>query len=297
MQVELNGTTGLCEAAGKKIVKDMHFCGIVTGHDGVRNGKTTQATQVGTYLTWKINQLHGTNNTFTDKNMVMKGRDLDKISLELPPYSVIVLDEGDDLVTHGMKDLAVKLKKYFRKCGQLNQILILILPSFFELPKFFALNRTHFLIDVRFYGEYDRGVYSFYSPRNKKLLYLKGKKDWNYDAYKHDFGGSFTGNYYFFPDVKGCTTKYHAKKRLDLEDDADDEYKDPKQIIRETTIQLFQRVHENLTDISVKKLAEAFGFTKRTGFHYLKYDLLRKNPPPLANGAGGKEQLNVLSIK
>jgi len=252
----------------KKLPNDMHFCGLCSGHDGVRNGKSTIVSQIGTYLTWKINQLHGNNLTFTDKNIVMKGRDLEKVSFELPQYSIIVLDEGDDLTTHGAKSLAVNLKRYFRKCGQLNQILILILPSFFELPKFFALNRTHFLIDTKFHGEFERGTYSFYSSRNKKLLYLRGKRDWNYDAYKHDFSGAFTGHYYFFPDLEGCVQRYTDKKRYDLEHD-DVEYQTPQQVEKKVISKLFCQVYQNLVDISVKKLSKAFGFTERTGFSYL----------------------------
>jgi len=280
----------------KKITNDMHFCGLVTGHDGVRNGKTTVASQIGTYLTWKINQLHGTNLTFTDKNIVMQGKNLDKTSFENPQHSVIVLDEGDDLVTHGSKQLAVSLKRYFRKCGQLNQILILILPSFFELPKFFALNRTHFLIDTKFHGEFERGTYSFYSSRNKKLLYLKGKRDWNYEAYKHDFGGAFTGHYYFFPDLEGCVRRYKDKKRYDLEHD-DDENQTPQQIKKELTSQLFSKVYNNLDGVSVDKLSKAFGVCRKTGFTYLKEQKQKENTTLSGVVGNGKEELNILSKK
>jgi len=265
----------------KKITNDMHFTGLITGHDGVRNGKTTVATQVGTYLTWKINKLHGTSLTFTDKNIVMRGKDLDKVSFGLPPHSVIVLDEGDDLTTHGSKELAIAIKRYFRKCGQLNQILLLLLPSFFELPKFYALNRSHFLIDVKFHGEFDRGTYSFYSARNKKYLYLKGKREWDYEAYKHDFPGSFTGHYYFLSDdLEGCIRRYKDKKRYDLEMDA--QYEDNKtavQVEKEIKAKLFARVYDRLKDISVEKLSKAFGFTERTGFTYLKSEKQREEPP------------------
>jgi len=266
----------------KRINDDLHFCGLVTGHDGVRNGKSTIASQVGTYLTWKINQMHGTDLNFTDKNIVMRGRDLEQVSLNLPQYSVVVLDEGDDLTTHGSKELATKIKRFFRKCGQLNQILILILPSYFELPRFFALNRTHFLIDVKFHGEFERGTYSFYSSRNKKLLYLKGKKEWNYEAYKHDFGGAFTGHYYFFPDLEGSTRRYKDKKRYDLEHN-EEEYRTEKQIEMDVKVKLFNQLHQNLEDISVKKLSQAFGVTERTGFTYLKKEKLKDNDTPSAN--------------
>jgi len=280
------------DVIAKKIADDMHFMGLISGHDMVRDGKTTLLTQVGTYLTWKINQLHGTNNTFTEKNLVFKGSKLESTSIALPKLSVIGLDEGDDLTTHGMKELAVKLKRYFRKCGQLNQILILILPSFFELPKFYALSRSHFLIDVFFAGEYERGFFKFYSPKNKKLLYLKGKREWDYSAQREDFKGRFFGSYCFFPDLQGCIARYKQRKYEDLVNDGDDseEEKTPKQIEKEVIIRLFRQLYQNLEGISIAKLSKAFGFTDRTGFSYLHKGIIKENPT-YSHETGSTEQI------
>lgn len=250
----------------KKIKDDMTFLGIISGHDSVGNGKSTLLTQIGSYLTWKINQLHGTNNTFTDKNIVMRGRDINDVSLSLPAFSVVGLDEGDDLTTHGMKELAVKLKRYFRKCRQLNQIIILILPSFFELPKFYALNRSHFLIDVYFYGEFERGYFNFYSTYGKKQLYLKGKKEWNYNAWRPDFKGRFFSSYCFFPDIEGCTDRYKKKKFDDMKDDSE-EKRPERDIIAETRRKCFMLVLKNSKE-SVKTVSSWFEITERTGFVY-----------------------------
>ena len=260
------------DTIAKKIKKDMHFLGIISGHDMVGDGKSTLLTHVGSYLTWKINKLHGTNNTFTDRNLVFNSKNLTKRSFELPQYSVVCLDEGDDLTTHGMKDLAVRLKRYFRKCRQLNQIVILILPSFFELPKFYALSRSHFLIDVMFQGEYERGYFKFYGPNAKKQLYLKGKKDWNYDAHKEDFEGRFFSSYCFFPDVNGCIERYKHEKYQDMIDDseAEEDQMSSEEVKTKYRKELFYQVYKNLEDVSVEKLANAFGVTKRTGFTWLK---------------------------
>lgn len=266
------------DVIAKKITHDMTFMGIISGHDMVGDGKTTILTQVGTYLTWKINQLHNVNNTFTDKNLVFKAVDLEKVSFELPQYSVIALDEGDDLTTHGMKELAVRLKRYFRKCRQLNQIILLILPSFFELPKFYALSRSHFLIDVFFQGEYERGYFNFYGPFGKKKLYLYGKKEWNYDAWKPDFHGRFFSSYCFFPDLDKCIERYKRKKYEDMVDDANSEDSMSKnQIERTLTIKIFNQLHQNLTKIGVPELATAFGVSKVTGYRWIE-EYNTKNP-------------------
>ena len=266
------------DVLAKKITKDMHFLGLISGHDSVGNGKSTIATQVGTYLTWKINKLHGTNNHFTEKNMVFNSRDLATVSFDLPQYSVVVLDEGDDLTTHGMKELAVRLKRYFRKCRQLNQIIILILPSFFELPKFFALARSHFLIDVKFTGEFDRGLFNFYGPIAKKLLYMKGKKNWDYEAHRSDFDGGFFGSYCFFPDLDGCVKRYKARKYKDMVDDNEESMEDMSvRDIRKNTIrEIFIKCRDSLPEITLKEWATPFCVSNRTLTQWISDDKKEK---------------------
>lgn len=256
------------DTLAKKINNDMHFMLLITGHDNVGNGKTTILTHIGSYLTWKINQFHKTNNTFEAKNIAFTSRDLIKKSLELPKLSVIGLDEGDELTTHGMKDLAVRLKIYFRKCRQLNQILILILPSFFELPKFYALARSVCLIDVKFMNEFERGYFSFYGGKSKKFLYLKGKKEWDYDVVHPDFDGRFFGSYCFFPELQKNTEEYLKIKFDDLRDA--EEQLTPEQLERQTTIRIFNRVYTNMPiKITLKELAKAFGIGYRTAQDYI----------------------------
>tara|TARA_R100001530_G_scaffold136107_1_gene115285 strand:- start:913 stop:1947 length:1035 start_codon:yes stop_codon:yes gene_type:complete len=248
----------------KKIVEDMHFALIISGNDSVGNGKTTLATHTGCYLTWKINKSHKIENTFTHKNMVFKAKDLVKRSFELPKYSVIVLDEGDDLTEHGMKETAREIKKYFRKCRQLNQILILILPSFFELPRFYALARSHCLMNVKFMGEFDRGYFDFYGPQKKKYLYLKGKKDWNYDITPSDFPGRFFGSYSFFPNCDEETELYKKHKYEDMINDGDVDDRTPKEVEKETKVRLLLRFHEKFPEIKITQWAEAFEVNRRT---------------------------------
>ena len=259
----------------KKIAKDMHFALIISGNDSVGNGKTTMATHIGAYLTWKINKLHKLNNTFTHKNLVFKSKELAQRSFELPKYSVIVLDEGDDMVEHGMKETAREMKKYFRKCRQLNQIFILILPSFFELPKFYALARTHALINVKFHGDFERGLFNFYSPLQKKQLYIKGKKDWNYDAAPFDFDGDFFGSYSFFPNCEKETELYNKNKYDDMiRDDEEEDIMSTTQQLRRQKIKFLINMIKKLPDLTFQSVCDVLEFTTWTGRNYLdKYEL------------------------
>lgn len=255
----------------KRIINDMHFLIIISGNDSVGNGKTTIATHCAAYLTNKINQLHKLDNSFTSKNVAMNSKNLVKQSFDNPQYSVNLLDEGDDLTDHSMKQTTIELKRYFRKCRQLNQILILILPSFFELPKFFALARSHALINVKFHGEFERGLFDFYGPKQKKQLYLKGKKDWDYNAAKPDFDGGFFSQYTFFPNIKEETVRYKKKKYDDMIDDAKDHEQQltSLQIERRTIAKTFKMVHNNLPEVTQKRLAEAFCISARSASSYV----------------------------
>ena len=253
----------------EKIADDMHFTLIIAGNDSVGNGKSTMATHVGCYLTWKANKEHKLKNTFKHENMVFKAKDLVETSFRLPKYSVIVLDEGDDLTEHSMKTIAKELKKYFRKCRQLNQILILILPMFFELPRFYALGRSHCLINVKFKRKFERGHFDFYGPNKKKELYLKGKREWNYNVIQPDFSGQFFASYCFFPNVNEEVKLYKYQKFRDMIDDNGDELSTKEQL-KKQKINYFQRMHIYFPKLLIRDLCEALDISRKMGSEYLK---------------------------
>jgi len=257
----------------KKIKNDMHFLIIITGNDSVGNGKSTLATQIGSYLTYRINELHNTENEFNSSDVYFNSKELTINSIEKPAYKIQQLDEGDDLTTHGMKELAVRLKRYFRKCRQLNQILILILPSFFELPKFYALARSHCLINVKFGGEFERGYFDFYGPSSKKKLYLKGKREWDYDVVSSDFSGVFSQSYHFLTanmpeQLKKEINKYKKRKFDDTRDDhiVQLEEADKKKYKKE----LFLELHEKMPFVTMKQWTEGFLVTEMTLYNWIK---------------------------
>jgi len=199
----------------KRIVDDMQFVILVSGHGTVRNGKSTFAQQYGFYLTSKVNETHKLNNTFDLNNIVFRGEDLIETAFKLKPYSVLVLDEGDDLTDAYWSKLSRNLRRFFRKCGQLNLFIVLLIPDFFELPRTYAVTRSNCLIDVFFYKDFRRGYFDFYNLPSKRKLYVKGKKWGDYTAQKSLFQGRFSNVYTIDKEA------YNKKKYLDLlEEDA-----------------------------------------------------------------------------
>lgn len=282
----------------KKIVDDMHFALIISGNDSVGNGKTTLSTHAGCYLTYKINKQHNINNTFTHMNMVFKAKDLVKRSFELPKYSVIVLDEGDDLTEHSMKHSAKELKRYFRKCRQLNQILILILPSFFELPRFYALARSHCLMNVKFMGEFNRGYFDFYGPKQKKYLYLKGKRDWNYDISPSDFQGRFFSSYTFFPDVDKEIELYKKNKYDDMIEDGTEDGRaiSTEQQLRDARINYINNSIRIMPEVEHKMWQQIFEISRATFYRNINKNT--DNTPSLVSPVSSlRPTYNNITIK
>jgi len=261
--------------------KDIFPIGIYSGDNTSGTGKSTCITQDACYLTWKINQIYGLKNTFTSANVFFQ---VDKLIKDAPkfakeqPYSVLVLDEPDDLNEHQLKNKSFELRSAFRKLRQLNLIFLITSHSFFELPKFYALNRAQYLINVRYHDKFNRGYFKFYGPKAKKLLYFKGKKEWDYDAHKCDLEGRFGPSYAFFPNCSEEIAKYKRKKYLDMVDELSGKNR-PKEVNeKEITRKLFRQIHENCPEIQIKTLAKGFAVSERTCFNWLSEN---STPSPL----------------
>ena len=192
------------------IHKDMTFLGIgFSSTLEVGTGKSVLFTQIGEAWTSIINELHGTDITFTQKNIVFRPKDLIKRSFEVPKYSCIIVDEWED--AHYWSELAMTLRKFFRKCRQLNLFILVIIPNFFQLPINYALGRSVFAIDIKFKGQFERGYFNFYDFESKRALYIKGKKTHNYYVAKPSFSGEFEDGYGIPED------EYRKAKREDME--------------------------------------------------------------------------------
>ena len=188
-----------------------------------------------------------------------------------------------------MKDTAKELKKYFRKCRQLNQILILILPMFFELPRFYALGRSHCLVNVKFLGEFDRGFFDFYGPSKKKDLYLKGKRDWNYNAVPKDFDGRFFGSYTFFPNVNEETKIYIESKFADMKEDNGEELS-AKEQLRDFKIRMIHKARDKWGN-ELMELIDFFEIPRGTYYDnkkrvLIEFEKIEKTATPLVSDFG-----------
>lgn len=198
------------------IVNDMTFLGIgFSSTLEVGTGKSCLFTQIGEAWTDLMNKTHGLNLTFTQKNIVFRPKDLIERAFELPKYSCILVDEWED--AHYWSELATTLRKFFRKCRQLNLFILIIIPNYFQLPINYALGRSIFAIDVKFKGQFERGFFSFYDFESKRDLYIKGKRFHNYHVTKPSFPGEF-GDGYGIPEAEYRKAKEDDLKRTEIEE-------------------------------------------------------------------------------
>lgn len=204
----------------KNVKHDWDFVIIISGEGEVRVGKSVLAQQIARYWVQQIEEKYKIKVPFNIKdNIIFNGADLIKKGNKLGvehPYSPLIFDEaGADLEgIKAMRYTTQAVRDFLRECGQYNLLTILVLPEYFDLPKGIALSRSNCLINVYWLGDKDgymqRGYFKYYSRPNKKYLYLNGKKDLNYNAWKHDFFGGFD-NVFTLDEVE-----YRAAKRKAL---------------------------------------------------------------------------------
>lgn len=189
----------------KNVIKDWDYTIIISAGGEMRSGKSVLAMQIGAYWSYAVWKKHGIKVPFNcDDNISFNGKQImdkgNKLGQKYK-YAALVMDEAaDDLESTKVLSQETKaIKDYLRKAAQYNMLNIIVQAEFFEVPKPIAVSRSIFLIDVDYTidedGNFVRGIFKFYSRRNKKQLYLRGKRNLNYSAWKPDFKGSFTNFY------------------------------------------------------------------------------------------------------
>lgn len=193
------------DIAVKNVINDWDFTIIISGGGEVRVGKSVLMLQICCYWCYAVWKQHNIDVHFELKDNIVFNWDklIEKGNFlgEKGKYSTLAYDEAGETM-EGTKTASRELRAvrdYLRECGQYNFLNILVMPEFFDLPKGIAITRSTFLIDVYYTateeGLFKRGMFRFYSRKNKKQLYLKGKKELNYNAHTFNFSGEFVNFY------------------------------------------------------------------------------------------------------
>jgi hypothetical protein len=267
----------------KAIVRDNSFLFLVSSQAlSVRTGKSTFTQNMAEDWNFIMREEHKINLDFDMRNIAFNADEFEKKAFALfergQKYGVVILDESDDLTGHSLSQEVKKIKRFLRKAGQLNLLMIMILPDFFEFPKSIAVNRSVALITVDYGEHFERGHFKFYDFKSKKKLYIKGKAFNDYSVADCTFRGQFTGQYLVNED------EYRAEKYRDLFDDAQKE-KDKR--LNTLKISIMQKIFKNCVkklkgQVTRKELTELFEISDTTADNWLK-EPKEENPSPTPN--------------
>jgi len=185
--------------------KDFDWVSVIDGREG--SGKSVLAMQIGAYL----------DPNFSLRNIVFTSEDFIKVirSPSTKKGSVIILDEAFNAANSraSMSEVNRSMGAVATEMRQKNLYVLFVLPSFFDLDKQFALHRSSSLFHVYLKNGVDRGQFIIF-PRSKKLLlYLNGKKTYNYSKPKSPFPPCTFTNHYTIPEKEYRQKKADAFKR------------------------------------------------------------------------------------
>ena len=193
-------------AKAKKVVaKDWDWVVLIDGIEG--GGKSVLAQQ----MAYEVdNTLSLDRITFTPETFKSAVKNANK-------YQSVIYDEAyTGLSSRGtMSDINKTLVQMLAEIRQKNLFIFIVMPTFFDLDRYVAIWRSKGLIHVYTDNEYERGRFAFYNKDRKKLLYILGKKFYDYNKPRANFRGRFT-NYYVVDEVE-----YRAKKLKALSEHKD----------------------------------------------------------------------------
>ncbi len=179
---------GELDKVKKRVLKkDRDWVCVIDGEEGV--GKSVLAQQIAKYLDPK----------FTIEDIVFNSDEfLKKIKdPKTKKGKAIVLDEAFSAASSrsSLSEVNRAMIGVATEMRQKNLFIILCIPSFFDLDRYFALWRCRALFHVYFSEEDDRR-YIIFSKDQKKFLYLTGKKTYSYNKPRSNFPPFTFSNFY-----------------------------------------------------------------------------------------------------
>jgi len=224
---------------------DMFFC--VDGVEGA--GKSTMAQQIGTYC----------DPTLTLDRITFTPKEFRKAVMDAKKYECVIYDEAygglaSRRAISGTNHMLVDMMAEMR---QKNLFIVLVLPSFFELDKYPAIHRSRCLVTV-YHKRFKRGYFKFYSYKQKKIMYLLGKKTYNHACVRSSFNGRFTN--FYTVDIND----YKAKKLKHLRMGKDENEKKEKAKVTPMEHAFVQLTKElKLDNKQLRDLSERMGMSQR----------------------------------
>jgi len=167
------------------IEKDEDCVIAIDGSEGC--GKSTLAFQIGKLIDPTLNL----------KRVVFNAEEFREAILNAKKGQVVIYDEAHRGMgsSRALSEINNILKDLMMEMGQKNLLVIVILPTFFLLEKYVALFRARGLFHV-YERKKKRGNWVYFNEQRKQQLYMKGKKEFNYNCMKYPkFRGRWLNQY------------------------------------------------------------------------------------------------------
>ena len=180
----IDGFTHESFSNAKKVMdkRDVDLPVLVTGYPGT--GKSTLTMQLATFV----------DPTFNEERMCQNVSDFIEQIKKAKPKQAVALDESYEGLNSSevRREVGRALLNLLNIVRQKNLYLFLIIPNFFDMSKQIAVFRTRWLVHCYDKSFGDIGYYCLFDKSTKHSLYIKGKRDENYNAIKADFFCSFS---------------------------------------------------------------------------------------------------------
>ncbi len=208
----------LMKAKRKVIRGNLDRVWVIDGREG-EAGKSTLAMQLGYAL----------DPTMTLDQIVFTAKDFKKKIRELGKYKVLIWDEAfrGAASKSALSKENKKVMSLLQECRQRNLFIFIVLPSIFMLELYVAIFRSQALIHA-FSKKNMRRYYKIYNYRNKKLLYLKGKKLMDY------FKPKLSKRYTFYGKLPPSINRkeYDDKKSKAFRDEDEEKQEETKHLLQ-----------------------------------------------------------------
>ena len=150
------------------------------------------------------------NSPFDLSNVCLNPLEFKKKVSEANKKEVVIYDEAHRGMgsVGALSEINKLLKDLMMEMGQKNLFVFVVLPTFFLLERYVALFRANGLFHV-YTNKGRRGYWVYFNEKNKKNLFLKGKREFNYNCMAYP---KFRGR--FFDQYPVDEQEYREKKRL-----------------------------------------------------------------------------------
>lgn len=186
------------------LTKDRDYVAVYDGEEGV--GKSVLAMQHAKIL----------DPNFNLNNVVLTAEDFIKIIKDpkTKKGTCIILDEAFNAASSrsALSEVNKSMVALGTEMRQKNLFVLIVLPSFFDLDKYFALWRCRALFHVYFTPDEERR-YVVFDRSSKKYLYLNGKKTYDYRKPRSPFPVCHFYNEYVIDEKQYRQKKAEAFKK------------------------------------------------------------------------------------